>query len=353
MKKIIFFILAWLSGLSVYSQKTGELWYLPTINLYQANNLASYDLLIIDIENIFNNPTMIDQIIENNPKIKIFAYVNPVEIFDPMFSDKPWGIKLLAELKERPQWWLYQPDGQKLGAWTGMKTMDMRIDCPEIDNQKYWQWIAKKYLEVLKDPRFQGCLIDNVWGDDQVGIAWLANYNGQKGFDFDNDHKADTNFQEINLSWTKGMRAFIELIRQTKGDNFIILANPGNLSYREVDGKQLENFPYVFHGLKGASDWEINLMIAKKFKTILINPDLKDYFFGACSAVLLDNAYLCVGQNALYHDYYDLALGEAQGKTKEISAGLWSRKFQNGSVFVQPKEKKSWIEYADGKKRKE
>jgi hypothetical protein len=333
------------------AQKMANLWYLPSMSLYQAENLSNYDLLVIDPENLFTSQDKLDEILSINPKIKLLLYINAVEIFEPMFDDKPWGLKLLNELQTKKQWWLRQPDGKKLGAWPEMKTLDMRFDCPEIEGQKYWQWIAQKYLKLLQDSRIKGCLIDNVWGDDRAGIEWLATFNGQKGLDLNDNKEADTNFKEINASWTKGTRSFLNLIRQEKGNDFIIITNPGNLSYREVNGKQFENFPYLHHHMKGGSDWDINMMIAKKYKIAIINPDEKDFLLGAVTSVMLNNAYLCVGQNQLYHDYYNLELGKILGKTKEISKGLWSRPFGNGTVFIDTKAKKAWVEYKNATKR--
>lgn len=351
MRKLLLILALTLYVSSAMSQRLGVLWYLPTMTTYQADNLAQYSLIIIDPENFFTNPERINEIIKINPDIKIWLYVNPTEIFEPMFPDKPWSIKLLAELQKKKEWWLYQPDGQKLGAWTGMKALDMRADCPRIYRQRYWQFIAKEYLKIMKDKRITGCLLDNTWGDDRVGIEWLATYNNQKGLDLDQDGKADTDFRKINSSWTKGTKLFIRKIHRRKRRNFTIVANPGNLSYREVDGKQFENFPYKYHQLKSSSDWEANMLIARKFDIVIINPDHKDYFFGACSATLIDNAYLCIGQNELYHDYYNLDLGKPKGRKKEVSNGIYSRKFERGSVFIDATTKKAWIIYNDGQKR--
>src|SRR5680860_82239 len=209
-------------------QKLSTLWYLPNINLYQAENLYKYEVLVIDPEILFTSSEQLDTIIAHNPDINIWLYINTTEIFEPMWSDKPWSIKLLAELQTKKSWWLYQPDGKKLGAWTKMKTLDMRADCPEINGQRYWQWILAKYLELLKDKRISGCLVDNVWGDDRAGIEWLATYNGQKGLDLNGDKKPDTNWREINLGWTKGFHSFFTELRKAKGKNFSIIANPGN-----------------------------------------------------------------------------------------------------------------------------
>lgn len=334
-----------------WAQKLANFWYLPTMTAYQTENLSQYDLLIIDPEILVKHSSALDEMMANNPDLEIFLYINPTEIFEPMWPDKPWSIKLLAELQAKKSWWLYQPNGEKLGAWTRMKTLDMRADCPEIDGQKYWEWILAKYLKLLEDKRISGCLIDNAWGDDRAGIQWLSSYNGQKGLDLNGDKKADTNWKEINLAWTKGFHSFFAELRKNKGDNFSIIANPGNLSYKEVDGKQFENFPYQHHHL-GGPDWEVNMMIAKKYKIAIINPDEKDFLLGAVTALMLDNAYLAIGQNQAYHDYYKLDLGKPLGKTKEISKGIWTRAFEKGKIFIDTKkDNKAWVEYKDSTKR--
>jgi len=351
MKKLIIISSIFVLTITVQAQKLANLWYLPTLTDYQMESISQYNLLIIDPEILIKCSSALDEMMVNNANLKIFLYINPTEIFEPMWPDKPWGIKLLAELQTKKSWWFYQPNGEKLGAWTGMKTLDMRSDCPEIKGQKYWQWILAKYLELLKDKRISGCLVDNAWGDDRAGIKWLANYNGQKGLDLNGDKKADTNWREINLAWTKGFRSFFADLRKAKGDNFTIIANPGNLSYREVDGKQFENFPYQHHHL-GGPDWEVNMMIAKKYKMAIINPDEKDFLLGAVTALMLDNAYLAIGHNRLYHDFYKLDLSKATSKTMEISKGIWSRKFKEGNIFIDTnKGNKAWVEYKDGTKR--
>lgn len=333
-----------------WQQKTGVLWYLPTMSESEAINLAQYDVIVIDYENFINNPGSVDILKVNNPHIKLILYLNQTEIFEPMWNDKPWSIQLLKELNERPAWWLRQPDGSKLGAWYNMYALDMRDNCPTVKGEKYWQFIAKKYLSILKDKRIDGCLIDNCWGDNKTGITWLATYKNQKGFDFNRDGKADKNFDEINQAWTKGMKNYIYSIRRAKGDDFIIIANPGNDSYREVDGKQFETFPYPYHDLKGGNDWEVNMRIATKYKVALINPEPQNYFLGLCSSVMQDHFIFFNNQNTLYSEDYDLKLGKALSKMKKIKNNTYVRKFQNGQVFIK-NGKKAWINYNNGQTR--
>ncbi len=360
MKKINFFFIMPIIAMAIclnscskkeFKQIYGVLWYLPTMTLEQANNLKNYDLIVIDYENFINNPESVNQLKMQNNKIKIILYLNQTEIFEPMWNDKPWSIKLLEELNKRPEWWLRQPDGSKLGAWTNMYALDMRDNCPLIKGERYWQFIAKKFLNILRDKKIDGCLIDNCWGDDPVGIGWLATYRGQNGFDFNRDGQPDDDLDKISRNWTSGMKNYIRSIRKEKGENFIIIANPGNDSYQEVDGKQFETFPYPYHNLKGGNNWEINMRIAAGYKIALINPDPDNYWIGLCSSVMLDNCIFVNSQNTQYSEEYDLKLGKPLGAMKKISNNTYARKFDNGQVYIKDGQT-AWIKYSDGSVRK-
>lgn len=340
---IIFFVSC---GTSNY-EKQALFWYLPTMNIKQAQNLRHYDLIVIDYENWINNPSSIDTLMTNN-KLKLFIYLNPTEIFEPMWSDKPWSIKLLAEMQEKPQWWLYNPQGEKIGLWPGMFTLDMRYNSPEIDSLRYWQFIAQKFLEILHDPRLSGCLVDNSWGDDKSGVSWLGWDQG--GVDFDRDSIADQDFFEIDQDWSKGVNAFLREIRKAKGKDFLIILNPGNISYTWVDGKQLEHFPYTYHNLDARNHWEANLQIIKSFDIIIVNPDDDDYFLGLCTSLMFD-AYYAKGQNTFFRDY-ELNLGKARRKMRQLNDSTFFRRFRNGNIYIQNGQN-AWIEYKDGTIRKE
>jgi hypothetical protein len=337
-----------------WQQKNGVFWYLPTMTENQAKNLAQYDVVVIDYENFINNPNVIEVLTKSNQDLKIFLYLNPTEIFEPMWDDKPWSIELLKELQKRPNWWMYQPNGEKIGMWTGMKTLNMRADCPLYDGKTYWQFIANEFIHILKDPRIHGCLVDNSWGGDEAGIRWIDTHQGQK-FDFDRDGQGDKDYYQIDTQWEAGMKNFFKAIRKAKGKNFPIVANPGNLSYQEeVDGKQFEHFPYSHHHIKEYPDhWEANIFIAKQYKIAFINPDKDNYFLGLCTSVMLDNAIFFDGQNQLYNEEkYNLKLGKPLKKMRKMEDNLYARPFENGNVFIRDGQK-AWIEYNSGQVRSE
>jgi hypothetical protein len=334
-----------------WQQKNGVFWYLPTMTEAQAKNLAQYDVIVIDYENFINNPNSIEVLRKNNQDLKIFLYLNPTEIFEPTWDDKPWSIELLKELQKRPNWWIYQPNGEKIGMWEKMKTLNMRADSPLYDGMPYWQYIANKFIKILDDPRINGCLVDNAWGGDRSGIRWIDTHQGQE-FDFNRDAKADKDYYEIDRQWARGMENFLKAIRKAKGKKFIIVANPGNLSYlKEVDGKQFEYFPYTHHHLEHYQNhWEANIFIAQQYQVVFINPTKENYFLGLCTSMMLDNAVFFNDQNQLYQDKYDLKLGKALKKMHKQKNGLYARPFENGNVFIRNGEK-AWIEYHSGEVR--
>ncbi len=349
MKKIFFyFILVFLLGCDSAYYKTAVFWYLPSMSIRQAQNLREYDLVVIDYENWINNPEAIDTLMTNQ-NLKLFIYLNPTEIFEPMWSDKPWSIELLREMQEKEGWWLRNPTGKKIGLWPGMYTLDMRYNSPIIDSLRYWQYISLKSIEILDDPRLSGCLVDNSWGDDKSGVSWLGHDQG--GVDFNRDNLADTNFKDIDRQWAKGVNAFLREIRKAKGKRFLIITNPGNISYTSwVNGKQLEHFPYTYHNLEARNDWEANLEIAKRFEIIIVNPDDDNYFLGLCTALMLSQ-YYAKGQNTFYEDY-ELNLGRAITKLRKKNDSTWFRRFKEATIFVQNGQN-AWIEYDDGTLRTE
>lgn len=347
MKKnlIILFLLTALTA-SLTAQKTAILWYLPTMSEFQALSIAKHDLAILDLENIFNNNEQIDLIIAKNPDIKLLIYWNLVEWFDPMFSDKPWSIKVLAELKERPEYWLKQSDGRPVYFWPGMKMINITEKCPIVKGQNYREFILERLWPILEDKRFSGIVYDNAW----TNIDWLARFNGNQDIDADLNGKADDP-QVLNSAYQREVRRFIKEVGDRMGKKFIMIANPGNLSYLDIlDGKIFENFPDRTLGDRHNDSWDINMAYAKNGKSYnIINARPDNLFFSLCSAMLLDEAYIAWKQNEPWHDFYHLDLGKAIDEGKEIRPNVYQRNFENGLVEVDAENSCSEIRYKNGK----
>lgn len=350
MKKALIFLLLAIAFNS-YGQKMNELWLLPTLDPIQAINIAKHDLIVLDYENKFNNPENIDLILETNPNAEILYYWNHVEWFRPMFADKPWSIKMLAELEKRPEYWLKQADKKAVVFWPGMQMMNCTDYCPKVKGKNYREFITQYLLDdILSDPRCKGVYLDNIWAT----LDWLARYGSNKSIDANNDGKADSP-AELNASYLREMRKFIATIRKAKGDDFIIITNPINATMLDlVDGKNSENFQDTNLGDMKNGGWDINMLYADNGKKYnIFNARANNLFFTMCSAMLLDNTYVSFQQNTFWNDNYDLNLGAALKKKEVVSSNptIWQREYENGIVIVNATEGKAKIKYRDGSTR--
>lgn len=332
-------------------------WLYPYLCQEQADGLAEYDIVIIHNEIIFKQSPMIDYLFRKNPNLKLLVYFNPVEWFVPPYEDSPWAKKMVTELNEgeKKNWWLKQPNGQAISFWTavdGRKTnvMDMRANAPKVDGKTYGEFIAERFnSDILKDKRISGVEIDNAWPN----CFWLAKHGKNKGIDFDHDGKADKNAPEIDRDWKEGEANFIKIIRQLKGDDFLMISNPGNLDFTfHQDGKIYEDFPFRYLGDTLNDGWNINMFNASKTGPYsIINARSGKWFFALCSAMLLDNACFSDIQNAPYKKEYRISLGEPIEKQEsnfKKNLPVYSRKYEGGTVYVNPRKKEAWITDSNG-----
>lgn len=345
---LILMTLLWLAISQLSAQKMTTHWYRPTMNEYQAMDNANYDRVIFDIENIFNNPEMIDLMIIKNPNIELFPYWNLVEWFDPMFTNKPWSMKMLDALKKRPGYWLKQTDGKNVVFWKGTKMINITEFCPKIKGKNYREFIIDSLRVILTDERFKGVFVDNLW----TNIDWLAHYGNNKDIDANLDGRPDDP-EILNNSFQREIRLFINDLRKIIGEDRLIIANPGNLTCLDkVDGKEFENFPDQTMGDLTNDGWNINMSYAKNGKSYnIFNARADNLFFTLCSAALRDNISVSFKQNEPWHDFYRLNLGKALGKETEIKPYVYQRQFENGLVTVNAKLAQAKIKYKNGSVR--
>lgn len=324
--------------------QTAVHWYLPHMNAYQAQNCANYDIVIIDLENIFNNPKSIDILFERNPNLILLIYWNHVEIFNPMFKDKPWSQKMLAELKTRPKYWLKQADGKDVVFWTGMKMLNTTGYCPKEKGQTYREYVVELLTRLMDDPRYSGFFVDNLWPE----INWMAQFGNNHSLDANLDGRNDAP-GALNSSFQREMTQLLKDMHQIIGPDRFILANPGNTAYLNlVDGKQFENFPDINMGSTINDGWDINMAQAdngKKYNTFNARTD--NLFYTICSAKLLDNIYVSYKQNTLWSADMKIDLGKALKKKVKIGS-VYKREYEQGTVYVYPKLGTAKIIYKNG-----
>lgn len=336
-----------------YPIKTAAYWTSPTMGERDALNLARHDLLIIDLENKFNNRYRLLEIKKMNPDIIILAYSNPMEIFTTLYQTRPWQNKVIKEITEKRPAWLLKTVSQERQSlqfanfWPGMIMLNISATCPRINGERYYQWMAKKLKrEILSDPIFDGYFQDN----GTVNISWVYQNKPEK-IDINSDNQPDSD-AFIDKSWSKGQNRFLRSIHGYsfwrnlfRSRKMLILSNKGDTNLlKYVDGKFFEKFPNDYLGDKWAFGWGQSMSNARKtgpYTILQVERHLLQ--FGLASTLLLDNAYIAVGQdNAGVFPEFEIDPGKPRGQSTSYD-NLYARDYENLRVEVDPLLQKSAI----------
>lgn len=321
--------------------KTARYWTSPIIREYQIKYLAETDILIVDVENMFNNYSYLKRIKELNPDLILLCYTNPMEIWVTKYSNRPWQNSVIQEIVDNRQDWLLKKNTKQgrdfTTFWPNMVMINMSASCPRINWRRYSSWMARKLnREVLSDSIWDGYFMDNA----TPNISWVA----PSSIDINNNGQADDD-QYIDRSWEKGVRRFLRRIRRANGNDFIIIGNKGDHSFLDIlDGKMFENFPNNWLGDTWANGFKQSINNAKnglEKNIFTINPS--EAKFGLTSALLLDNIYLALGQDFYYSpEILSIDLGDPLDKYQR-EGDIFFREFQKGKVYVFPLERRGEI----------
>lgn len=312
----------------------------------QVRELAKFSLVIVDMENIFNNKASLRLLKRLNPNIKLVCYSNPMEFFVPMIPGRPIQKRWYQEVQEYPLWVLRRNDKSEAMYWPGMTMMNLSSLCPRYNEISYSQWMADKLLaEVLDDPIWDGYFVDNGGGN----ISWLY-ANSYSQLDIDNDGMPDAR-SKIDQAWEEGIRSFLKRIREAKGKDFILIANKGSVEFMELlDGRLFENWVNDYLGSKTNGGWDQCLENAKRMETefgakytVFQVRSSTELEYALASAALLDHVYVAVGQDN-YRSYpaFDLMPGQALGPYWQVG-DTYYRKFENFRVVVRPSQERGEI----------
>ena len=342
-KKIILsFVVILCLALDVKSQpyfvRAACYWTSPVMNLAEAKNLSHYQILIVDEENLFNNPESLELVKKLNSKIELIIYSNPMEIFEPMVKPRPWQKAIANEIKEKyPQWLLKTSAGENVVFYPGMIMLNISSNCPRINGKNCVEYLAEKQLEVLKDTLSNGYFMDN----GGANINWVNNK-----IDSNNDRISDDS-TFLNRAWLKGIDHYLGLIKQGMRKGCIILANKGSLDFLDkLDGRMFENWPNTHLGGSKDGGWHRCMINATKtgaYTIFLVKQ--KDLMFGLASALLTDNVYIAVGQdNSMIHSEFNYDLGKPLGNASVCQHdSCYFRLYQKGKVEVIPSLRKGII----------
>lgn len=358
---VLFFFLAQ-AGEAKIEDKLGDTfprlanYYLKwELNDHEAENLAKWDLLVLDMEVQENSPEAIRKIREINPKVIILAYITAQEIMSDFKYYHLANLRFALEKGIAPAWYLRDEAGNKISNWPGtyMLNLSDKAKC-DSQGQTFTDYLPEFVAKNIKaSGLWDGIFYDNTWGD----ILYINGGN----IDFDNDGRREA-ATEINSLWSSGFKKMLKKTRSLVGDDFLIIGN-GKVyeDYQDVlNGMMFENFPAPWEGT-----WADSITRYLKLEELNSNPSLpilntyhrdQNNFplmrFGLGST-LLGNGFFSYDYDTSNHtqlwwyDEYDLDLGRStsspynpETRSSLINNSLYRRDFENASVFVNASNKR-------------
>jgi hypothetical protein len=321
---------------SQYLVKSAIYWTAPVLSLNEARNLSLYSIVIIDEENLVNNPEALELLKKLNPNLKLICYSNPMELFNPAIKIRQIQSALLEEITEKyPQWLLKNSTGEKTVFYRGMVMLNLSKNCPRVDGKNCVEYLAEKQLLILENPIWDGYFMDNGGGN----IAWV-----NAKIDSNNDGMPDDSIS-LDKAWSTGIYSFLSLIKNGMDKNRLLLANKGTIEFMDIlDGRIFEKFPNDYLGGKKDFGWHKSMSNARqtgKYTIFTVEP--KDLMFGLASALLTDNVYIAVGQdNPVIHPELKVDLGSPLGSAQKNDS-CYFRLYQKGRVEVFPSKRRGQI----------
>ncbi len=322
-------------------------YYLPwSLNASQAQNLARWDFLILDMENQHNNLAYLELIKEKNPQVIILAYVPAQELYSQV---NPQTARLRTEIIQSCQedWYLHNQDQERVSFWPGTYTLN-------ITQQELW---PEKLVQMVENKILQQNIWDGVFYDNlTANISWLDSQ-----IDLNSDGRSESSWQ-IDQAWKQGA---LEILKNTQAieKDFILVGNSASDTdlHPYLNGRMFETFPTPWEGNGQWADSmrlylrtlpEKNLqpniyIINSNTENSGVMDNYRQMRFGLTSTLLGDGFFsFDYGDQAhsqlWWYDEYDVLLGQPQGSAYNllnknnffIQAGLWRRDFERGIALV-------------------
>ena len=322
-------------------------YYLPwSLNASQAQSLARWDFLILDMENQNNNLTHLELLKKVNPKIIVLAYVPAQELYTKVDN---YNAKLRTEIIQNCQedWYLHNQNQQRVSFWSGTHTLNLA-------NYELWPNFLPKFVKnkILSQNIWDGVFYDNL----TANISWL-----DANIDLNRDGSSESKF-EIDKKWEKGS---IKILQDTRNFNkdFILVGNSASDLdlHQYLNGRMFETFPTPW---EGSGQWADSMRLYLRIlpnknlqpNVYIINANTKNtgvmdnyrqMRFGLSSTLLGDGFFsFDYGDKAhsqlWWYDEYSVLLGKSEGQAynllnkdnQNIYPGLWRRDFENGISLV-------------------
>lgn len=305
----------------------------------QAEQLAKWDVVILDMEVQWATPQAFQTLRRLNPDIKILAYITSQEVTTKNWSNQYLRTKLKRGISE--SWYLKNSSGQKLSQWPETYLLNMNFG---------WTSYLANFVnrEVMSTGYWDGVFYDNLWQD----VSWVGN-----GIDINNDRKADS-ASYVNSKWQQGINNLLNQTRSLVGSNKIIIGNGNGKYFTNSNGKLFESFPTPWDG----GNWEAvmnkykqaqdnfqnprHIIINSNSNNTGINWGYQKIRFGLTSTLMEDGYFAYdYGTNdhsqLWWYDEYNVNLGQPVGNSKNLFGSdntyipsVWQRDFSNGVALV-------------------
>lgn len=322
--------------------------YTP-ISASDAQELAKWDVLILQMLAQDNSAQQIRDIRKLNPDIIILAYIASEEFPVSMYKswDRPGGLfyKLFDGITD--EMWLKDSRGNHVTFWKDNWMLNV-TDYP-TQNKRWNEYLSDFVVnEILSTGLWDGVFFDNVWTD----VTWINN-----SIDSNKDGVADK-AEAVNKAWNEGMKKVFNLTKTKAKKNIYIIGNGDKGYYGVINGIYFENFTTSRY-----LSWEEKMKLYAQSSATHLNPttpiigntapntngqlDYRNMRFGLGSA-LLENGYYALDagdqthRERWWYDEYDLNLGQPLSEAvslsgiKKYAKDLWRRDFENGIVLVNP-----------------
>ncbi|NNF07071.1 MAG: hypothetical protein HKN21_09945, partial [Candidatus Eisenbacteria bacterium] len=224
--------------------------YPKVLNFFLSNDvtpadialLAKWDVLVLDADFPFENPTGLADIRALNPDIQILAYI-PINGTSPTGYLRPPATVLHQYWAgiDANDYWLYSVDGTKASDWPGKWSTNLTPNSPlNAQGETFAEWFAGFVYDVVWEQGnsdWDGICLDDVWDE----ISWLNNLISSP-IDSDRNLVADDN-ASLDTWWRQSNETCVTLLRSLVGPSVPLVANGANSIYSPMNGTMLENFP--------------------------------------------------------------------------------------------------------------
>lgn len=312
--------------------------------------------------------SMLSTMLAETPGIKLGTYTVLVEFWKNPQPSNAQNFPNFVAIEEN-DWWLYNADGQRVQWSREYKTHLVNITRwtrPDHLGRRYPEWLAEhkaSYYRELKGLEY--VFVDNLWYSPRpksASMDWERNGRPRANSD-----------PQVQSAFRQGLLDYMNALRKALPGVKLIGNADNDLDYPEFKGQLEGAYLECSIGRNWSIEnrsWETMMGLYRKalantkppHDVILeacgdTRPDLRLMRYGLTSA-LLENGwfgYKIQGVGTpFYADEYSAPLGkpsEAPPRQPESSSGIWSRKYTNGMVLVNPGTSSATIEVGAGYKR--